>query len=148
MTIYEELGLPRDASEQEINQSLRAMNKRLHPDFHPQSTARHMAEAQMMRLSVMAKTLLNPKRRADYDAGIHPNPAPVPQGMHPVWLWLSSFVVTLCLGCCFWQVMLAPGLLAESIFSPQINAEEGPVILSSPNHIEPAQNLPKSGPGQ
>ncbi len=141
MTIYEELGIPKDASEKEIRQSIRALSKMLHPDLHHEATARRLAEAQMKRLSGMAETLLNRKRHVDFDVGLEPEPEPVRSEINPAWLWLSSLVVTVGLGYCLWQMMPAQGLLADSLFGSQVIAEDGPVILSSPNHMEPIESL-------
>jgi len=141
MTIYEELGIPKDASEKEIRQSIRALSKMLHPDLHHEATARRLAEAQMKRLSGMAETLRNRKRNADYDVGLEPEPEPVRSEINPAWLWLSSLVVTVSFGYCLWQMMPAPGSLADSLFGSQVIAEDGPVILSSPNHMEPIESL-------
>ncbi len=135
MTIYEELGIPKDASEEEIRQSIRALSKMLHPDLHHEATARRLAEAQLNRLKLMAKTLCNRKRRANCYANLEPDTKPFRFEIHPAWLWLSSLVVAASLGYCLWHIMPAPGLLANSLFGSQVIAEDGPVILSSPDHI-------------
>ena len=89
----------------------------------------------------MADALRSRKHRADCDSGIQPHTQQVQAEIHPAWLWLASFVVTFGLGYCLWHLMPEPGLLADSLLGAQASIEEGPVILSSPNHMEPPERL-------
>jgi len=78
MNYYEELGLPADAADEDIRRAHRTLSKVLHPDRQTDPSARDAAELQMRRLNVIVDTLLDPRTRRDYDAGLHvERPAPV-----------------------------------------------------------------------
>jgi curved DNA-binding protein CbpA len=67
MDHYEELGLRRTATDEEIRAAYRALARLLHPDGQPDGPARSLAECQMRRLNQVVETLSNPSSRAAYD---------------------------------------------------------------------------------
>jgi hypothetical protein len=86
MTYYEELGLPRDASVQEIHQAYRVLARLVHPDGQPNEQVRNMAERQMKRLNHLLATLTDPQRRREYDdslLALSGAPAPAPAAGNP-----------------------------------------------------------------
>jgi hypothetical protein len=86
MTYYEELGLPRDASVQEIHQAYRVLARLVHPDGQPNEQVRSMAERQMKRLNHVLETLTDPQRRREYDdslLALSGVPAPAPAADDP-----------------------------------------------------------------
>jgi hypothetical protein len=86
MTYYEELGLPRDASVQEIHQAYRVLARLVHPDGQPNEQVRSMAERQMKRLNHLLATLTDPQRRREYDdslLALSGAPAPAPAAGNP-----------------------------------------------------------------
>ena len=54
-------------------------------------------------------------------------------------LCLASLLLILGLGYSFWQFIQEPAVLASSLAGSHLGADEGPIIASSPNHIEPEE---------
>jgi DnaJ domain len=75
MTYYEELGLPADASREELRQAYKHLVRLLHPDQCTEDTTRHLADLQMKRLNGILSMLLDPERRAAYDRSLFAGPA-------------------------------------------------------------------------
>jgi curved DNA-binding protein CbpA len=69
VTHYEALGVPVDATTQQIRQSYLARARRSHPDFHAHadSATRTAREHEMRRLNEAWAVLGDPSRRAAYD---------------------------------------------------------------------------------
>ena len=61
---YAVLGIPRDASDQQVQRAYRRLAKRYHPDLHPDA----QTSQQMRRVNQAWETLSSPGRRARYDA--------------------------------------------------------------------------------
>jgi curved DNA-binding protein CbpA len=61
---YAVLGIPRDASDQQVQRAYRRMAKRYHPDLHPDA----QTSQQMRRVNQAWETLSSPGSRARYDA--------------------------------------------------------------------------------
>jgi curved DNA-binding protein CbpA len=95
---YAVLGIPRDASGQQVQRAYRRLAKRYHPDLHPDA----QTSQQMRRINRAWETLSRPASRARYDAESalpsstrfehwaapvrHPAPAgPPPQTSHTAW---------------------------------------------------------------
>lgn len=150
MTIYEELGVPQDASEEEIQKSLRALNKMLHPDLHEEAATRRLAEAQLKRLNglvaalsdkkLIDKKLSDRKRRSGYDAALGSSESPTVDETDQGRLWLACIVLVLGLGYCLWQMVPEPAVLARSTAELPSMDEQGPLLLSSPNRVDPVAN--------
>jgi hypothetical protein len=77
--LYEELGVPRDASREQIAAAFRARAKELHPDAHPDAGpgAAETAE-RFQRVGAAYRILSDPTERSRYDAGVVPRPTPLP----------------------------------------------------------------------
>ena len=61
---YAVLGIPRDASDQQVQRAYRRLAKRHHPDLHPDAKT----SQQMRRINQAWETLSSPESRAQYDA--------------------------------------------------------------------------------
>lgn len=61
---YAVLGIPRDASDQQVQRAYRRLAKRYHPDLHPDA----QTSQQMRRINEAWETLSSPGSRAQYDA--------------------------------------------------------------------------------
>jgi curved DNA-binding protein CbpA len=61
---YAVLGIPRDASDQQVQRAYRRLAKRYHPDLHPDA----QTSQQMRRINRAWETLSSPGSRARYDA--------------------------------------------------------------------------------
>ena len=61
---YEVLGVPRDASNDDIKRAFRKLARELHPDANPDSPE---AEARFKEVALAYEVLSNPERRAQYD---------------------------------------------------------------------------------
>jgi hypothetical protein len=70
MDYYEELGLKRTATVQEIRQAYKVLARLVHPDVQANEPVRGMAERQMKRLNEILATLTNEQARREYDAGL------------------------------------------------------------------------------
>jgi len=70
MDHYEELGLDRSASPEEIRQAYKRLVRLLHPDLCSDEPVRQLADLQMKRLNGMLAVLTNPAERANYDRAL------------------------------------------------------------------------------
>jgi hypothetical protein len=84
MNYYEELGVDRSASAEQIRQAYRNLAKLLHPDQCNDGALRALAETQMRRLNQILEVLSDPQERLAYDLTldsgplvVHAAPAPV-----------------------------------------------------------------------
>lgn len=67
MDYYEELGLDRFATEEDIRKAHRRLVKLLHPDRQTDDAVKPLAETQLRRLNGIVHVLTNPQRRLQYD---------------------------------------------------------------------------------
>jgi hypothetical protein len=67
---FEEFGLGRSATVEEIRQAYKVLAQLLHPDRHPDEKLRRVAECQMKRLNETVGILLDPEQRRRYEAEI------------------------------------------------------------------------------
>jgi len=127
MDYYEELGLKRTATVQEIRRAYKLLAKLVHPDGQANEPERHMAERQMKRLNQIRATLTNEQARREYDAGLQNEAAlnggaappvglryapagefreperrlEIPQWLQPVaenWFWVTLAVIVVGVG--------------------------------------------------
>ena len=70
MTYYEELGVPAEASREEIRQAYKRLVRLLHPDHCGDPATRVLAELQMRRLNGILEVLSHPDERANYDRSL------------------------------------------------------------------------------
>src|ERR1017187_2466926 len=97
MDYYEELGVDRSASPDEIRQAYRHLVRLLHPDHCNDDQVRPLADLQMKRLNGVLRVLTNPAERETYDRSVFgdqgspptfPAPLPPPPLRGPqVWFW-------------------------------------------------------------
>ncbi|MBZ0220949.1 MAG: DnaJ domain-containing protein [Candidatus Methylomirabilis sp.] len=66
---YATLGVPRNASEEEIKKAYRKLAREFHPDLHPDKRAE--MEAKFKEINEAYQVLNDPKKRADYDLTGH-----------------------------------------------------------------------------
>ncbi|MDW8353176.1 MAG: DnaJ domain-containing protein [Bryobacterales bacterium] len=77
MTFYDELGLPPQASAEEIREAYRTLVRLLHPDQYQEEKLRRAAEIQLRRLNFVYAELSDPERRRRYDQSLGALVAPV-----------------------------------------------------------------------
>src|ERR1035441_2912947 len=82
MTYYEELGVPTEASREEIRQAYKRLVRLLHPDRCSDPATRVLAELQMRRLNGILEVLSHPEERANYDRSLLEG--------DPVWLCATA----------------------------------------------------------
>jgi len=68
ITFYEELGVARDATSEEIRDSFRALARLLHPDQQTDPQLKEIAERQMRKVNHIYSVLSDPEKRRRYDA--------------------------------------------------------------------------------
>lgn len=138
MDHYEELGLPRSASTDEIRQAYKSLARVLHPDQQQDESLRRVAECQMKRLNSVIDVLTDPELRRQYDLGAVRKPRP----QHAVGVWLNSrsWVITVVLG--FLAVVLflrchssQPPVVTLSSLPPPVDARHQ--ILKHPARVMP-----------
>lgn len=76
MNYYEELGVPRSASLEEIRQAYKMLARLLHPDPIQDEKLRSAAERQMTRLNGILAVLSDPPARRGYDASLNRSRSP------------------------------------------------------------------------
>ena len=67
MNYYEELGIGRNASNDEVRQAYKTLARLIHPDGQGDEKLRAMAELQMKRLNEILAILIDPENRRAYD---------------------------------------------------------------------------------
>jgi hypothetical protein len=90
MDYYEEFGVPRTASPDEIRQSYKALARLLHPDHFQDPALRRLAESQMKRINEIFAVLSDPVRRRQYD---QPPPDPPPARFWAYAGWCAAVAV-------------------------------------------------------
>lgn len=70
LTLYDELGLPPGASEEEIRKTYLDRVRLLHPDLQREPSRKRQAESQMKRVNRAYAVLSDPDRRRRYDAAL------------------------------------------------------------------------------
>jgi len=70
MNFYEEFGLSRSASSEEIRQAHKNLARLLHPDRCQDETVRPLAERQMQRVNAIFTLLEDPEQRSRYDQSL------------------------------------------------------------------------------
>jgi curved DNA-binding protein CbpA len=90
MDHYEQLGVTRHASVDEIRRAYRRLSKLVHPDQYANAASKQIAEGLMSRINAISDTLLDPDRRYLYDQQCSEQPeAKVPSslGQHRFRWW-------------------------------------------------------------
>ena len=144
MDYYEELGVDRSASPEEIRQAYKHLVRLLHPDHCSDDAVRPLADLQMKRLNGLLRILTNPVEREIYDRTVFGSlppqvlppvfPAPIPPPLPrrtPVWFWHVAGGATL---------LVLVVLLAYTPPAPprQIAAPEQPNPVSTAAPKKPA----------
>jgi DnaJ domain/Protein of unknown function (DUF3592) len=79
--LYEELGIPRSATRDQVAAAFRARAKELHPDARPGDAD---AAERFKRVGAAYRVLVDPAQRAQYDAGTEVPEIPPDVGSRPV----------------------------------------------------------------
>lgn len=80
---YEDLGLARDASQEQVREAYRRLAKRYHPDLHPDAATNE----RMRRINQARHVLSSPIRRAQVDATLAPSRRPIQRAGSPPGAW-------------------------------------------------------------
>jgi hypothetical protein len=151
MNYYEELGINRDATTEEIREAYKLVARLLHPDKQREPRLKDLAECQMKRLSGVVAVLLNPQERERYDVGLTAGarlgrlapvaplaplaPAGGPRLLQTVvryWFWV--LMGSMIIGMGLWY-----GLARSPEVPPQSAAPESGRVPSGPVVAPPAQ---------
>ena len=148
---YEELGIHRDATTDEVREAYKLAARLLHPDMQQDPRLKDLAECQMRRLGEVVAVLVDPWERARYDAALVNRPPRVglparfaligrPEILQAAvrhWFWVLLGTMTLGMG--VWYG-LARGTDAppESAAAEHATPPAGPVV----SHAEPT-TVPK-----
>ena len=127
MDYYEELGVDRSASPEEIRLAYKRLVRLLHPDHCSDEQVRPLADLQMKRLNGVLRVLTNPDERAIYDRGVDTGLAPrglppPPPRLAPQWYWPVAGTAAL---------LVLVSLLAHTPPPPPIAAQEQPLGVST-----------------
>jgi curved DNA-binding protein CbpA len=83
VNFYDELGVARSASTDEIRQAYKTLARLVHPDQCADEKLRSLAEIQMKRLNQIVALLADPEERRRYDAALEAKPlVPIPEPAH------------------------------------------------------------------
>jgi hypothetical protein len=69
LSYYDDLGVEKTASSEEIREAYRTLVRLLHPDQQTDPTLKRAAEGQMRRINAIYAVLSDPEQRRRYDAG-------------------------------------------------------------------------------
>ncbi len=168
MDHYEELGIPRSASPEEIRTAWKKLAFLLHPDRQPDQQSRTIAELQMRRANDIIAVLGDPVRRRNYDmelerqgfGGTRPGPPPEPlvlrQFRRPhVWAVTGVLLVALTACALLWISVegtdhVSPGVvpddkheLSSASRVPQSDPGRQPAKQRSTGHVPALQETPR-----
>jgi DnaJ-class molecular chaperone len=105
---YQTLGIPKDASAEQIKGAYRSHVKACHPDQFPSGSEAHaVAEERIREVNAAYAVLSNPRKRASYDSKLHKKASsrPEPEPQHcgqcgkPTGHWHTDTNVALCHAC-------------------------------------------------
>ncbi len=142
MDFYDEFGLSRSASPEEIRQAYRSVTRLLHPDGQPEPRLKAVAECQMKRANEIFALLLDPQRRRTYDMALawplgtpraHPDTKALPG---TAWAMLA-------LRNGFWILILAT-MVASGLWYLYAGGWEEPAAVTRPAQelVSPAEAFP------
>ena len=136
LTYYDELGIPRKASPDEVRDAFRALVRLIHPDHQTDEQLKAVAELQMRKLNRIYSVLSDPQRRRAYDDSLDAEPGP-PQPLLSE--KLSNFRSSRLAGQLAWSgvVIVAVALLAWL-------ATDGPPVVATGNGEKPGSTAPGS----
>ena len=137
MDHYEELGLERTASPEEIRQAYKRLVRLLHPDHCSDEPVRQLADLQMKRLNGLLAVLTNPAERASYDRTLVRGPTAwqfprLPAAGRVVgplkWYWTAAGAAAVL---CILFLLIHPGPQA----SPARQFEPAPAATDTPSNV-------------
>ena len=145
ITYYEQLGVPSDASTEEIRDAFRALARMLHPDQQTDPNLKRIAEMQMRKLNPIYTILSDPGRRRQYDEDLADDYSPpiILEGaprfpanrMVGRMVWLGAIVVGA--GLLYW---LAAGNSNNPFAADQDARTVVPIFIPQNNAAEPDRN--------
>ncbi len=150
MDYYEELGIPRSASQEDIRTAWKRLAFLLHPDRQPDEQSRTIAELQMRRANEIIAVLGDPARRRAYDLDLagtlphRPVAIPVTSGrffgrVDPrVWSAAALLLIVLTVGALAWVSLDRPPERFEVKTNAPPTAQHD--VSSPPNLPEAAEN--------
>ena len=95
MDYYDEFGISRTASAQEIRLSYKKLARLVHPDHCSDPDLRMLAELQTKRLNGILATLLDPSQRQRYDAALTGDMRrPKTRRARRIWYWFAIVILT------------------------------------------------------
>ncbi len=148
MDYYQELGVERCATPEEIRRSYKRLARLLHPDRCGDPKTRVLAEIQMKRLNRVLQILTNPAQRASYDRQLvipAISPGAVRLSLRSIFqrYWAVAagivFLVAMC-GLARWSPPIQPNVPVQAPPQPSIPAEV------SANQKHSHQSHPKRSP--
>ncbi|HXB68785.1 MAG TPA: J domain-containing protein [Candidatus Acidoferrales bacterium] len=145
MTLYEELGVDPSASPEGIRHAYRLLARLLHPDHLSDEELRPLAEIQMKRLHQIVAVLTDPEARGEYDAGLHPLPAPRPRDFAGLAPGAGRFHVRPALLVWIGTALSAMAAIASFYYLAQPSIEN-PLDALRSKPAEAIQALPESSP--
>jgi hypothetical protein len=114
MDYYEELGVPRTATPDQIRQAYKGLVRLLHPDQFQDPGLRQLAESQMKRINEIFALLSDPAQRGRYDEPPAPLPLVARYREHAGW----SVAVVVALAWIVTSLVSSPVPLAKSVPAP------------------------------
>jgi len=144
MTLYEELGVPPDASPEAIREAYRNVARLLHPDSQTNPALKNAAETQMKRLNLLHDILADAERRQRYDQEMGgaivvrteppfevPMPAITAINGNLVWL----IVTTVCTVFVVWFATREPA--TPAVYPQPVPVASAPAVATKASRIAP-----------
>ena len=134
MDYYEEFGVLRSATPDQIRQAYRSLARLLHPDQFQDPELNRLAEGQMKRINEIFAVLSDPRRRWEYDEPPRPPPPPVFERYREQAGWGAALFVAAAWIC--WSLLSPPVPPAQSV----------PAVVAAPASPPSTQPAPAPRP--
>ncbi len=76
-----------------------------------------------------------------HEAALKSSDTPAEEVASQGWLWLVCIVLIFGIGYCLWRMAPEPAVLAQSLAQSPGLDDQGPLLMSSPNRVDPVGNL-------
>jgi hypothetical protein len=140
MDYYEELGISRTASAEQVRHAYRQLARLMHPDQQLDESLRRLAETQMKRLNMVLAVLCDEERRRAYDLSLNEpalDESAKTSRLDQAWAWIERVPRSTSV----WAAAAALGIIAIGVFFRSPGGEAVPAGRRAELPVRPANEV-------